>query len=215
MLIPQKISCESIKVVHEFHDHCGVFKTLKFFRDHFYLRGINKDTKRVTQYCDPYQRVKYFNYTMKGKFRNITVNNPGETVSVDFYGPLPKSRYRAEYIFVLIDIFSKVVTLHPIQGATTKTCLKILLIDYIPKMEKPKAMLSDNGTQFTSPKWKMALIQDDIRVKYFSARDPKSNPVERQMRELGRLFRIFFNENHADWASHLSRITKCLSLRMY
>lgn len=77
---------------------------------------------------------------------------PGDLVSVDFFGPLPRSTGEMEYIFVVLDIFSKYVRLYPIKRETTDTVLKKLFDSYFPEMGKPKRILSDNGTQFSSPK---------------------------------------------------------------
>lgn len=71
-------------------------------------------------------------------------------------------------------------------------------------MGKPEKILSDHGTQFTSSKWSKSLRGVGIELIYSSIRHPKSNPVERVMRELGRLFRTLCSDKHTRWAKHMS-----------
>ena len=54
------------------------------------------------------------------------------------------------------------------------------LNDYIPHFGKPKAILSDHGTQFTSEKWINKLKGEGINPIFSFIRHPQSNPVERE-----------------------------------
>ena len=63
----------------------------------------------------------------------------------------------------------------------------------------------EDGTQFTSPIWNDRLAREGIRVMFASVRHLQSNPTERVMRELGRLFRTLSFEAHASCAKHIPR----------
>ena len=76
----------------------------------------------------------------------------------------------------------------------------------------PKRVLSDNGTQFTSPKWKNELEKVGIRVKFSSIRHPQSNPTERVMREIGRLFRTYCSTGHTKWPDYVRKIEYLLNI---
>lgn len=75
------------------------------------------------------------------------------------------------------------------KRATTNSSVNKIIKEYIPECGKPKRILSDNGTQFTSNKWISPLKEMGIEVLFSSIRHPQSNPTERVMREIGRLFR--------------------------
>lgn len=81
-----------------------------------------------------------------------------------------------------------------------------MLDNYIPEMGKPRRVLSNHGTQFTANKWNQQLSAAEIQVTYSSIRHPKSNPVERVTRELGRLFRTLCSDQHTKWAKFISNI---------
>lgn len=119
---------------------------------------------------------------------------------MDFFGPLPMSTAGVQYIFVIQDLFSKFVTLYSIKKANTKTCLDKLTKHYFSEVGMPKRILSDNGTQFRANAWRSTLESYGVKVKFSSIRHPKSNPVERTMRELGRMFRTYCADRHTSWA---------------
>ena len=160
---------------------------------------MNRDIKQFVLACDLCQRVKSINFNMKRSFKLVRSSEPGDLVCVDFNGPLPRSVGGAQYIFVVLDVFSKYVKLYPIKKETTECVLKKLFDSYIPLMGEPKRILADHGSQFTSPKWSDRLRKAGIQVVFSSIRHPKSNPVERVMRELGRLFRTLCADKHTRW----------------
>ena len=57
---------------------------------------------------------------MEGEYNLVAAENPSELVTVDLYGPLPRSRGGVEYIFVVLDSFSKLVRMYTLKKATTK-----------------------------------------------------------------------------------------------
>lgn len=123
-----------------------------------------------------------------------------------FLGPLPRSTGGLEYIFVVLDVFSKYVKLFPIKREKTDTILRKLIHSYFPEMGIPKRILSDNGSQFSSPKWGERLRELGINVLFPSVRHPQGNPVEQVMRELGRLFRTLYYDKHTRWAKCISDV---------
>jgi hypothetical protein len=137
--------------------------------------------------------------------------NPGELVAVDLYGPLPIGRGGVRYLFVCLEVFSKHVSLYPLKAATTKGCLRKITDHYLEKVIKPKAILSDHGSQFTSPMWKDTLEGLGVTVKYSPIRHLESNPVERVMKELGKFFRIYCCQTQKKWPEFVSHIQDWLN----
>jgi transposase InsO family protein len=77
--------------------------------------------------------------------------------------------------------------------------VKKLTEDYIPRFGKPECILSDHGTQFTSPKWTNGLGGLRMRIRYSPVRHPASNPCERYVREISKYFLIYCHQNHKQW----------------
>lgn len=84
---------------------------------------------------------------MTGKLLPVVAEKPNEMLAVDYYGPLPCSTGGVEYILVVLDVFSRFVTLFPLKKATAKASVNRIR-EYFVKMGKPERVLSDHGTQF-------------------------------------------------------------------
>lgn len=212
LFLPVAMAQATLRCTHEQFGHIGSYKLFKHVSRFFYWRGMRRDVKAFTRSCDTCQRVKYLNLKMEGAYEFLKATKPNELVSVDFFGPLPRSTGGVQYLFVLQDVFSKLVTLYPIKRATTKVCLSKILSQYCEKVGKPEKILSDHGTQFTAVAWKQKLEEQGIKVLFSSIRHPQSNPVERTMREIGRILRTYCSDRHTRWARFVTYVEDCLNL---
>ena len=135
----------------------------------------------------------------------------GEIISCDFQGPFPTSIGGSKYIFSIVDIFSKYVTLFVIKKENTETVLNKLTNEYFKKFKKPEKILVDNGTQFTSTKFINKLNNLGVKVIFVSIRNPKANPIERVHRSINQFFRILIKKKHTEWAKWVPIITNILN----
>ena len=72
-------------------------------------------------------------------------NKPFLTLHIDHYGPFEKSGNRHEYIFEVIDAFTKFVKLYATTSTSTDEVIKHLL-SYFNNYSKPRKIVSDRGT---------------------------------------------------------------------
>ena len=77
--------------------------------------------------------------------------------------------------------------LYPINRATTKKILQIVIQQYIPELGAPRSIITDHGTQFRGRVWKETLLDLGVKTYKTSVYHPNSNPVERVLREVGRI----------------------------
>lgn len=212
VVVPKAIQEELVRHEHDSLCHAAVYKTMCRIKRNFWFKYLEQVVKRVISRCDICQRVKHLNICVDGDYGNVTSTKPRELVTVDFYGPLPMSVGKVQYIFVVIDAFTKYVKLYPVVKAHTDTVLRKISVNYVDDAGgKPEKILADNGTQFTSRRWRNDLEAAGIRVKFCSIRHPQSNPTERVMRELGRMFRVLCSTQHNTWSKHLKTIEACLN----
>lgn len=125
----------------------------------------------------------------------------------DLYGPLPVGKYGYQYIYVIQDVYSKVIRLYPMRKATGRgvlACTKRFHGE-IPI----ETIITDNGPQFTSKVWENGLSELGIRVTHTSVYCPNSNSVERVNRELGRLIRSYCGSCNKSWVDILPEIETC------
>ncbi|PNF28365.1 hypothetical protein B7P43_G17307 [Cryptotermes secundus] len=177
----------------------------------FCLKNLGRKVRRVVAHCDICQRVKHPNRAYEIESRSHLPTKPGELVTLDLYGPLPIGRGGCKYLLVCLEVFTRHVALYPLKTATTRSCLNKLTTQYFPKVIKPEAILSDHGSQFTSPSWKKALNELGIQTRFSPIRHPESNPTERVMRELGKYFRIYCHIAHKKWPELVQLIENWLN----
>lgn len=164
----------------------------------------------ITKFCDSCQRNKVNTQPTRAPMINITPERVNQLVSVDFYGPLPKSTGGVEYIFELIDVFSKFVVLYPIKKANTFTVIK-KLEDFFLIFGKPETLQVDNGSQFMSKKLRSFLRDNQVNFTASSITHPQSNTIERVNREIGRMCRSMIKNKHSEWACWIPFIQNCLN----
>lgn len=125
-------------------------------------------------------------------------------------GPLPKGRSGVSFLVVFVDAFSKLVSLYAIKSATAKATFRCLN-KYIERVAKPKAILTDNGSQFTSGLWETTLIDLDIKMIHTSVYYSQGNTTERVNREIGRILRSYCFSQHTRWANMLNSVENWLN----
>ena len=211
LLLPQTLVKTTTKTAHEIFGHAGSYKMFQYLNSFFFWRKMGADIKNYAKICDLCQRVKYLNFKMEGAYQFVRASKPNETISVDFYGPLSRSIGGIQYLFVIQDLFSKLVTLYPIKKANTLTCLSKLMNHYFVHVGTPERILSDHGTQFVLQRWKSKLESLGMTVLYSSIRHPQSNPVERTMRKIGRILQTYCSDQHTKWASYANFVQDCVN----
>jgi hypothetical protein len=72
-------------------------------------------------------------------------------------------------------------------------------------MGKVKKILSDLGSQFTAHIYAETLKSWGVEFCFTSVRHPSANPVERVMKELGRLCRVYCGEAHQSWGRYIQQ----------
>ena len=163
IVVPTSLQNKLIVEAHEQFGHIGVFKTFSVLNDYFWWKNIRKMVKAAVGQCDLCQRVKYTNRYTHGPFLQESASTPNELIAVDYFGPLPRSTGGVEYIFVVLDVFSRLVTLYPIKKVRTAPSINRMR-QYFTEISKVKRVLCDSGTQFESEKWHKFLKDEGVEV---------------------------------------------------
>jgi hypothetical protein len=198
-ILPRNLEYRVIEYVHTLLGHQGTDKCVHQIAHSFVLKNLGRKVRKYVSQCDTCQRVKHPNRAYEIGSSSHLPAAPGELVTIDLYGPLPAGRGGVKNVLVCLEVFTKHVKLYPLKAATTRSCLSKLRNHYFQEVIKPKVILSDHGSQFTSPSWKRALSDLDILTRYTPIRHPASNPTERIMRELGKYFRIYCQHTQKKW----------------
>lgn len=207
VVVPTGIREELIQSIHEETGHFGEARIKRLITDRFYIPNLSQILRQILKSCDLCQKAKHVNRSTVGACKAVLTKDVGEIVMVDWFGPLPKSRFGMQYVLVIQDAFSKYVQLYPTRIASTQTAIRCVC-DYYETIQF-KTIVSDNGSQFTSKLWYETLNKMGVRISHTTVRNPRPNCTERVNKELGRLMRTYCHRSHRSWGLILKNIETC------
>lgn len=211
VVVPSKLIVSLIWHVHRVTGHGGIDITEATIKETFTWEKLRKSICQTLKACDTCQRVKHCSYLRKQKPIPIIPQAPCELYAMDLYGQIPTSNRRHKFIIVTIDVFSKYLTLFPIQKANAKAILWRLRKSIIPAMGCPSKLQTDHGTQFTSMEFKRGMEELNIKHIFNSIRYPQSNSAERIMQNIAKYCRIYCKDNHDSWVQILPQIMEFMN----
>lgn len=201
IILPESLFIPIIDYFHESYAHIGRFKLAKRITESFYIPNINKVIADRLKSCDICQRTKPVKQAFLVNYKPIVATHKLQTCFIDIFGPLPrgKGRYGAQYGLIIVDTFTKYTKIYTLYKATSDRILKCIINDYIKNVGKPEKIISDNGSQFTSRKFKDTLETLGIKVRNISLFHPQSNPSERYIQNVKQALKIYCNSKHDQW----------------
>lgn len=129
-----------------------------------------------------------------------------KTVPVDLIGPLPTGWGGVQYILAMVDTFSKYAKLNAMKWAITTAILNRIEKDYVEKIRRPKHILTDNGTQITTKRWKNTMKKKGVGTKYATKYLPQTNPVERYNHKIRSILRTNCATQHTKLPKYLEKV---------
>jgi hypothetical protein len=148
-------------LMREVHDaptggHLGRQKTYARLTAHVYWRGVYDDVRDyVSGRCLSCASIKASNRAQAALLQPLPIPaRRWETISMDFVGPLPKTKAGHDWLQVVVDKFSKMV--HLIACNVTVTAVEVaqLVYDNVIRLHGfPGSIISDRDTRFTSNFW--------------------------------------------------------------
>jgi transposase InsO family protein len=201
------------EILRRYHDdpmagHFGREKTLELIRRNYSWPKMNSAVDEYIDGCDVCQRVRARRHKPYGKLSSLPMpDGPWQELTWDFITDLPPSKLGAsvyDAVLVVVDRFTKMVMYIP----TTKTITAPELADIffkkiVARFGRPRGIVSDRGSLFTSAYWSEVCYHAQIRRLLSTAYRPQTDgQTERQNQILEHYLRAYCVEQ-ADWASWL------------
>lgn len=206
ILVPEEMAWHLINKIHRFLMYFGTDKITEYANRYFHIENIDKIAKDVAASCQECIQSKIYTRPTTGEQYFDQPQQPEREVAVDLMGPLPESSNGNKYILVICDVFSKLTALYQLPNAKAETIINKIEKEYIERRgAAPPAIITDNGLQFNNKEWQELIERLGATHKRTSPYNPQSNPVERVMRELGRIFRTYSSEDHTGWDRLVAR----------
>lgn len=213
IVVPQQLLKVALKLCHDslLAGHYGIKKTQQRLSLYFKWNGMSKDAENWVKSCETCMRIKPRNSRKKGYFTATPEKCVGHEISVDLFGPLPRSKSGYTYCLIVSDTFSRWVECFPLKTANGKTVLD-KTFEYCLRNGFPLRIRSDRGTTFCNQLWELVLTKLGIKQKFSAPWRPQGNPVERQIKEVKTRIKSYV-ERHDEWDKHLENYVSQLEER--
>ena len=165
---------DGIKLLTEIHEGvCGAhhsYRTLvgKAFRQGYYWPTALHDAKELVTKCVQCQFHSRQVHQPAQALQTIPLSWPFPTWGLDILGPFPRAPGGFEFLFVMIDTFTKWIEAEPVVKTTTETAKRFLTKNVITRFGVPSRMITDNGAQFSSGQFQEFCDKLGIKVHFAS-----------------------------------------------
>ncbi|XP_011859426.1 PREDICTED: uncharacterized protein LOC105556922 [Vollenhovia emeryi] len=201
---------ERLPLITEYHasaigGHKGITKTYNRLRTHYYWNSMKLDIQKYIQNCKECQLKKLTR--VKTKQPMIITDTPGsafDKIALDIMGPLPESDNGNNYILTLQDLLTKYSVAVPLKEATSLTIADAFTKHFICIYGAPKAILTDQGSNFLTSLMKN--LAKKFKITHFktTAYHPQSNgSIERSHHVLTEYLKTQINKD-SNWDDYVS-----------
>ncbi len=200
IVLPQKLRNRLIQLYHDvpLAAHYGAAKTYHRVRMDHTWQGIKDDVASYCHRCEVCQKAKPSRRPPAGLLMHTVVAGLWSLLGMDLVGPITRSPNGFRQLLVVVDFFSKWVSLFPLLAATAST-IADCMFRLCCRMGFPDAVLTDQGPQFTSDLHKQMWRFLGCKSKYTLPLTILSPTVRNGRTRM-------LTEEHRDWDAHLPEI---------
>lgn len=147
--------------------HFGFHKCLHRAQVDFYWPGLKSEVKKFIHECKVCERNKVQNVFPAGFLQPLPIPDKMWTdISMDFVEGLPISKGYL-VIIVVVDRLPKYAHFMPLKHPFTTTKVTVLFLNNVFKLHgKPKTIVSDKGSTFTSLFWRELFKLQGVNLSY-------------------------------------------------
>jgi hypothetical protein len=157
--------------------HLGSTKMYHELKSRYRWYGMERAVAKYVALCGNCQRVKEEHQRIAGLLQPLKIPQwKWEEISINLIVGLPTTKSSYDYIWVIVDHFSKVAHFIPVKTMYKRAKLAELYIARIICLHRvPKNIESDRGTQFTLRFWEKLHDAMDTRLNFSSAYHPQTD----------------------------------------
>lgn len=206
-------------VVQECHDaptagHLGRDKTLAAVKLRFVWPKMGDWVERYVASCVRCQLNKPSNQRPAGELMPLPIPaRPWQQISIDFVGPLPRTKSGKDGIAVMVCRFSKMKHTTAVDmkmGAPA--AVRVVWQEVVRLHGVPETIVHDRDPRFTAGFWRAFWAELQTQLGISTAYHPQTDgQTERENRTLVEAIRSFVGKDHTDWDEHLPALELALN----
>ena len=188
--------------------HFGVTKTLDVFIEHFFWPNMRKDVEKLCQTCLACKQAKS-KVLPHGLYTPLPIpSEPWVDISMDFVLGLPRSKKGKDFVFVVVDRFSKMAHFIPCKKTDDAVHVADLFFREVVILHGiPKTIVSDRDVKFLSHFWRTLWNKLGTKLLFSTTCHPQTDgQTEVVNRTLGTLLRALIQKNLKNWEECMPHI---------
>lgn len=194
--------------------HPGFYRTTRRIQENYYWPNMIKSIYNFVSKCEICRMSKPFNtntHTTIGKRRETDF--PIRKLAADFIGPTTLTERQNQYLFVVVDNFSKFIFLAPMRNAKTANVTKFIEENIFLQFGVCEKFICDNGVQFIANEFKKFMGDYHVDIQYTPLYHPQANPCEIANKSIVNAMRAYVLENDSQrvWDENISSIACALN----
>lgn len=208
LYVPSEMENNIIRIVHEKLCHLGSAKVVAEIKRFYWFPNMDKKVRDFICNC-----LKCIMYSVPRHANYRTLHNipkkpiPFDTLHIDHFGPLPSIVSKKKHILVVVDAFTKFIKLYPVNTTSTID-LKGCLNKYFECYSRPRRIVSDRGSCFTSLEFSEFLLNNNIEHVKVATASPQANG---QVERINRIINLMISKisepiQHSDWYKLLTKV---------
>jgi hypothetical protein len=183
------------RILHIFHDspeagHPGQEETYRSLKKFYAWPTAQRDVKAHVRNCLVCATTKRGSIQAAAPLRCHNPQQSWQTIALDYMGPYEATPDGNRYLLVLTDLFSRWVEAFPVKSATARVTTTILEKEVFSRWGYPRAVITDNGSQFRSGVFRRACHRWQVNHWPTANYHPRANPTERRNQEIKKILRI-------------------------
>ncbi|XP_055839911.1 uncharacterized protein K02A2.6-like [Episyrphus balteatus] len=213
LYVPKELEDNIMRSIHEKCGHLGIDKCANQLLKNYYIPNVKEKFNKFIKNCI---KCIYNSAPHRSNERNLynipKRPEPFDSIHIDHFGPLPSNNSRRKYVFVIIDAFTKFVKLYPVNTPGSREAINALE-RYFDYFSRPRRIISDRGTSFTSQEFSSFVEKHNIDHIKVSVASPQSNgQVERVNRDMkAMLAKLTESPVQNDWRQKLTNVEYALN----
>ncbi|KAH7857345.1 hypothetical protein Vadar_011565 [Vaccinium darrowii] len=178
--------------------------TAKILQCGFFWPRMFRDVFEFCKSCDRCQRLGKITSRNMMPLQPILVLEVFDCWGIDFMGPFPVS-HGFEYILLAVDYVSKWVEAIPTRSVESRVVLEFLKEYILSRFGVPRAIISDQGTHFTSRSFGALMGKYGVTHKVSTSYHPQTNgQAELANREIKVILEKTMGVHRKDWSTRLN-----------
>ena len=210
IVLPETLRPRLLDLAHhtKLAGHPGRTRMCRNIRETYYWRQIVADVYKTIRNCATCAKNRVKLRKRTHPLRIFPATRPLESLAIDIFGPLTKTKKGHRFLLVISDRFSKVTHVVALRRIDAHMVVVAFVEAWVFKYGPPKTLISDNEKQFAAKFFQAACSLLGLTNIFKSTYDPQTNgQVERYNRTILAMLRNYVNEHQNDWDRYATDLT--------